>query len=178
MNSDTSNKIKLITLIGMMGSGKTSCGRVLADKLGISFIDIDSIIETKESLKISEIFKKFGEKYFRSIEEKVIYVKINEHLKQNVKAIISLGGGGFESKKTRKLLLNNSTVIWLNTDIKDISKRIGNAFNRPMIKGDVEKNIKILLNKRIKNYQKSHLKINTDDLSINDLCDKIIKDIS
>ena len=113
----TKNNIKLITLVGMMGSGKTSCGSVLAKKLGISFIDIDTIIELEENLKISEIFKKFGEKHFRLIEEKVIFLKVSEYLRQNVKAIISLGGGGFESKKTREFLLNNSKVIWLNADI-------------------------------------------------------------
>ena len=177
MNSIISNNIKLITFVGMMGSGKTSCGSVLAKKLGISFLDTDSIIELEENLKISEIFKKFGEKHFRLIEEKVIYLKINQYLKQNLKAIISLGGGGFESKKTRKFLLNNTKVIWLNTDIKILSKRVGNAFNRPMIKGNIETNIQMLLNKRIKNYQKSHIKINTENLSINDLCNKIIKGI-
>ena len=178
MNSNITNNIKLITLIGMMGSGKTSCGSVLAKKLSISFIDIDNIIEIEENLKISEIFNKFGEDYFRSIEEKIIYLKINQHLKQNIKAIISLGGGGFESKKSRDFLLNNTKVIWLNTNIKVLSKRVGKASNRPMIKGNVETNIEMLLNKRIKNYQKAHLKINTDNLSINDLCDKIIEDIS
>ena len=178
MNSNTTNNIKLITLIGMMGSGKTSCGSVLAKKLGIGFIDIDSIIEIEENLKISEIFNKFGEDYFRSKEEEVIYLKINQYLKQNIKAIISLGGGGFESKQSRKILLSNTKVIWLNTDVKVLTKRVGNALNRPMIKGNVEKNIAMLLQKRIKNYQKSHIKINTYNLSINDLCDKIIKGIS
>ena len=178
MNKVKNNNFNLITLIGMMGSGKTSCGSILAKKLGVSFIDIDSIIELEEKLKINEIFDRYGEKYFRLLEEKLIFLKIRECLKQNIKAIISLGGGGFESKKTRKFLLNNSKVIWLNTDIKILSKRIGNAFNRPMIKGNVETNLKMLLDKRIKNYQKSHLKINTDNLSINDLCDKIIKGIS
>ena len=177
MNNKISNNINLVTLIGMMGSGKTSCGSVLARKLGIRFIDVDSIIETEENLKISEIFNKFGEKYFRSIEERVINLKINQYLKQNLKAIISLGGGGFESKKTRDFLLSNTKVIWLNTDIKILRQRVGDALDRPMIRGDIERNIGILLNKRIKNYQKSHLKINTDNLSINDLCDKIIKGI-
>ena len=177
MNSMTNNNIKIITLVGMMGSGKTSCGNELAKKLGISFIDTDSIIELEENLKISEIFKKFGEKHFRLIEEKVIFLKVSECLSQNVKAIISLGGGGFESKKTREFLLDNSKVIWLNSDIKVLSKRVGKAFNRPMIEGNVEANIEMLLNKRIKNYQKSHIKINTDNLSINDLCNKIIEGI-
>ena len=172
------NNISLVTLIGMMGSGKTSCGNILAKKLNINFIDIDSVVEAEENLKISEIFKKFGEKYFRSLEEKITFIKINECLKQNIKAIISLGGGGFENKKIREFLLNNSKVIWLNTDIKILSKRIGNASNRPMIKGNVETNIQILLNKRIKNYQKSHLKIDTGNLSIKNICDKIIKGIS
>ena len=178
MNKKKNNNIKLITLIGMMGSGKTSCGSVLAKKLNISFIDIDTIIEAEENLKISDIFRKFGEKYFRSIEEKVIYSKVNQFLEQSLDAIISLGGGGFESEKTRKFLLHNTKVIWLDADIKVLNKRVGNAFNRPMIKGNVEKNIEMLLNKRIKNYQKSHVKINTQNLSINDLCDKIIKGIS
>ena len=178
MNNEIRNKIKLITLIGMMGSGKTTCGSFLAKKLKISFIDIDSIIELEENLKISKIFNKFGEKYFRLIEEKVIFLKVNEYLKQNIKAVISLGGGGFESKKTREFLLTNSKVIWLNTDIKVLNKRVGKGFNRPMIKGNIETNIEMLLNKRIKNYKKAHLKINTDNLSINDLCDKIIEDIS
>ncbi len=178
MNNEISNNIKLITLIGMMGSGKTTCGSFLAKKLEISFIDIDSIIELEENLKINKIFNKFGEKYFRLIEEKVVFLKVNEHLAQNIKAVISLGGGGFESKKTREFLLNNSKVIWLNTDIKVLKKRVGKASNRPMIKGNIENNIEMLLNKRIKNYQKAHLKINTDNLSINDLCDKIIEDIS
>ena len=178
MNNVISNNFNLITLIGMMGSGKTSCGRILAKKLGVIFIDIDSIIELEEKLKINQIFDQFGEKYFRSIEERLTFLKIHECLKQNTKAIISLGGGGFESKKTREFLLSNSKVIWLNTDIKTLSKRVGNAFNRPMIKGNIEANIKMLLNKRIKNYQKSHLKVDTYNLSINDLCDKIIKGIS
>ena len=64
-----------------------------------------------------------------------------------------------------------------HTDIKILNKRVGNALNRPMIKGNVETNLEMLLNKRIKNYQKSHLKINTDNLSVNNICDKIIEGI-
>ncbi len=75
MNSITNNNIKLITLVGMMGSGKTSCGNVLAKKLGISFLDIDSIIELEENLKISEIFKKFGEEHFSFNRRKGYFFK-------------------------------------------------------------------------------------------------------
>ncbi len=178
MINEIRNNSNLITLIGMMGSGKTSCGSALAKKIGIEFVDIDTIIEEEENLKISEIFCKFGEKHFRLIEKEIIFFKINECLRQNVKAIISLGGGAFENEKTRKFLLNNSKVIWLSADVKILIKRLGNAFNRPMIKGNVEAKIEMLLNRRTKNYEKSHLKIDTDGLSIDDLCDKIIKGIS
>ncbi len=75
MNSMRNNNIKLITLVGMMGSGKTSCGSALAKKLGISFIDIDSIIELEENLKISEIFKKFGERIFSFNRRKGYFFK-------------------------------------------------------------------------------------------------------
>ena len=162
----------------MMGSGKTSCGNALAKKIGFNFIDIDNIIEREEKLKINEIFDKFGEKYFRFLEEKMTFFEINNCMRNNIKTIVSLGGGGFENKKIRKFLLDNSKVIWLSTDIKILTKRVGNAFNRPMIRGNVKINLEMILNKRIKNYRKSHLKINTDGLSINDLCDKIIKGIS
>lgn len=177
MNNEIINYNNLITLIGMMGSGKTTCGRALAKKIGAKFVDIDTVIEKEENLKISEIFSKFGEKYFRNIEEKIISFEINNFIKHNVKAIVSLGGGAFENKKTRKLLLGNTKVIWLNADIKILKNRVGNAFDRPMIKGNVETKIEMLLNKRIRNYKKSHFKIDTNGLSINDLCDKIIKGI-
>ena len=169
---------KTIVLVGLMGSGKTALGKRLAVALGRTFVDSDTIIEEEENLKISEIFCKFGEKHFRLIEKEIIFFKINECLRQNVKAIISLGGGAFENEKTRKFLLNNSKVIWLSADVKILIKRLGNAFNRPMIKGNVEAKIEMLLNRRTKNYEKSHLKIDTDGLSIDDLCDKIIKGIS
>ena len=74
------NKNNLITLIGMMGSGKTSCGSILAKKIGFNFIDTDSIIEKEKNLKINEIFDKFGEYYFRFLEEKVIYLYIQQLL--------------------------------------------------------------------------------------------------
>ena len=62
MNNFINNNFNLITLIGMMGSGKTSCGSILAKKLGVSFIDIDTVIELEEKLKIKQIFDQFGEK--------------------------------------------------------------------------------------------------------------------
>ena len=170
--------IDIITLVGMMGSGKTNCGKILAKKLNFMFFDIDNIIETEENLLINEIFETYGEKYFRSIEEKTIFESVDKCLKQNIRAIISLGGGGFESKKTRNFLLKNSRVIWLDASVDVLIDRVGKAKNRPMIQGEINNTIKKLLDERIKNYQQSHLKINTNHSSFDAICDKIIIGIS
>ena len=101
--------MKTITLTGMMGAGKTTVAKVLAEKLNIKFIDIDSFIEQNEEQKISEIFSNKGEEYFRKIEKETIrniFIPIPENL------VISLGGGALENDETREFLLKNSNVIY------------------------------------------------------------------
>ena len=88
---------KNIVLLGMMGSGKSTIGYLLSNKINSDFYDIDKIIEEEEGLKITEIFENKGENYFRKIEEKIC-LKI---LKFN-KKIISLGGGSFLNNKIRE----------------------------------------------------------------------------
>ena len=96
MNSIINLNIKLISLVGMMGSGKT-CGSVLAKIIGMSFVDIDSIIESEEDLKISR-FLTVWRRIFSSKRREDYFDKINEYFGKNIKAVISLGGGGFERK--------------------------------------------------------------------------------
>ena len=84
---------KNIVLIGMMGSGKSSIGKILSKKLNLEFIDIDSKIEEKENMTISQIFETKGEEYFRKLEE---IISINNLKLQN--KVISLGGGGYINK--------------------------------------------------------------------------------
>ena len=134
----------VIALVGMMGSGKSKCGNLLAKILNYTFFDIDKIIETEQDLKIGQIFKKFGENYFREVEEKTILKKVQQILKNKENAILSLGGGAFDSNITRKQLLDNTKVVWLDAPLNTLAKRIGNGENRPMLKDNILENLKFI----------------------------------
>ena len=119
---------KNIVFLGMMGSGKTSIGKLTSKKLKLDFYDIDELIENKLKKKISEIFTLKGEKFFRNIEEKIT-LKI---LKQKQKVVVSLGGGAFLNKNIQKEILNNHISFWLYCDDKTLIQRIKNSHKRPI----------------------------------------------
>ena len=167
-----------VTLIGMMGTGKSKFGRLVANILKFSFYDIDHLIEKKFKMTIKELFQKHGELFFRQIEKKTIKDLILKINKNNEKVIISLGGGGFDNKDTRKLLLKNTNVIWLNTPINVLVERVGNGYKRPMIKGNTRDSIVQLLEKRTKFYSLCHNEVNTNGLSQNQVTEKLIDLIS
>ena len=108
---------KNIVLIGMMGSGKSSIGKILSKKLDLTFIDIDQKIEETEDCKISEIFTKYGEKYFRKIEEKISLKFLSSE-----NSVISLGGGGFINTSIRKMCKKNCLSFWLDWKNETIIK--------------------------------------------------------
>ena len=115
---------KNIVLIGMMGSGKSSIGKLLSKQLNLDFIDIDNKIEKSENCTISDIFIKKGENYFREIEKKI---SINCLELEN--KIISLGGGGFINESIRKQCFKNCSTIWLNWKNETLMRRINNSKN-------------------------------------------------
>ena len=163
-----------ITLVGMMGTGKSKFGRLVANNLNLNFYDIDSLIEKKFKITIKLIFQKYGELFFREVEKETIKNLIFKINKNNEKVIISLGGGGFDNSETRKLLLNNTFVIWLNTPLNILVQRVGDGSKRPMIKGNTRDAIEKLLKKREKFYQLCHHQFNTNKLSQNQITEKII----
>ena len=117
-NKELKNKLRElnknnIALIGHMGSGKSSLGNFIANKLDFEHIDTDNQIIKFEEKSIAEIFNENGEKYFRLIEKKIISRLIN---KKNV--ILSLGGGSILSSETRKILKKNTITIFLDVDLK------------------------------------------------------------
>ena len=176
-NSNIHSK-KIITFIGMMGTGKSKFGRLIAKNFNFTFYDIDSLIEKKFNNTIRNLFQENGEKFFRQVEENIIKELIFTISQTNQNSVISLGGGAFDNVSTRTLLLKNSHVVWLNTPIETLVNRIGDGSKRPMIKGDVKKSISALLKKRIKYYSLCHDQLNTDKLNQNQIIEKIIKIIS
>ena len=160
---------KNIVFLGMMGSGKSSIGFLVSKKLKLDFYDIDDCIEKDLGMKISQIFEKKGEDFFRKAEEK-ISLKI---LKKN-NAVISLGGGTFLNNNIKKIILKNHISFWLKWNSQTLIKRIKNSKKRPLVAGVTELNLLNLIKKRSNVYSKALYKINCDGLSKSDVVKKII----
>jgi len=167
-----------VTLIGMMGTGKSKFGRQIANILKFNFYDVDHMVEKEFNMTIKELFQKHGEIFFRKIEKNTIFDLILKINKNKEKVIISLGGGGFDNKETRKLLLSNTNVIWLNTPVDVLVQRVGDGSKRPMIKGKTRDSILQLLKIRTKYYSLCHNQINTYKLNQNQVTEKLINLIS
>jgi shikimate kinase len=118
-----------IVLIGLMGAGKTTVGRRLAQRLGLPFVDADEEIETAAGMTISEIFATFGEPYFRDGERRVIARLIDGSPK-----VIATGGGAFMNDKTRALILDRATAVWLEADLETLVDRVRRRTTRPLLK--------------------------------------------
>ena len=166
---------KKIVLIGMMGSGKTTVGRILSKRLKINFIDTDVLIEKKCGIKIKKIFDKYGEEYFRHKEEKII---LDILLNNKKPGIIALGGGAFLNKKLQKIILKDTISIWLDVSIDLIHKRCKKTNRRPLLNEknnnkNLKKIIKDLLKKRKPMYSKAKFIVKTNEKPI-EVCDKIL----
>ena len=159
---------KNLVLLGMMGSGKSIIGYLLSKNLNIEFMDVDEIIEKEEGCKISKIFEKKGEIYFRQIEE-----KISLKLLRSNKKIISLGGGGFINDNIRNEVLSNHISFWLNWNNSTLFNRIKNSKKRPIAINLTKNEIKKLIFERSKIYSVANFKINCEKFSKNEIVKKI-----
>ena len=166
---------KKIVLIGMMGSGKTTVGRILSKRLKLNFIDTDILIEKKCGINIRKIFDKYGEEYFRRKEEKII---LDILLNNKKPSVIALGGGAFLNKRLKKIILKETISIWLDASIGLICKRCKRSNQRPLLKKknnnkNLRKIIKDLLKKRKPIYSKAKFIVKTNEKPIK-VCDKIL----
>ena len=159
-----------LVFLGMMGSGKSSIGYLVSKNLKIDFIDVDNEIEKKTGLKISKIFEKEGEKYFRQIEE----AETLKYLK-NKQTVISLGGGAFLNNRIKKEVLNNHISFWLNWDIKTLINRIKDSKKRPIANKSSISEIEDLIKKRSIIYSKAMYKIDCENLTKSEIVKKVIK---
>ena len=161
---------KNLVFLGMMGSGKSSIGKLVSKKLDLPFIDIDSLIVENIGMSISEIFEKKGENYFRNIEEKITLKCLKK-----IKNVISLGGGGFINTRIRKEILSNHFSFWLNWDDSILIRRIKGSKKRPLVFKSTDQEIRTIIKDRSKIYSNAQFKINCNKLTKNEIVKKIIK---
>jgi shikimate kinase len=161
---------KNLILLGMMGAGKSTLGKIVAKKKTLKFIDTDLNIEKNCSMTISEIFKKKGENFFRIQEEK----EVLESLKKS-KTIIAIGGGAFINKKIRDLILKDCISIWLDVNLETLKKRTKWNKKRPLLNGkNIQDTIKKLYIERKNIYKLATHRINCSNLSKENIIKKII----
>ena len=123
-----------IVLIGMMGAGKTSIGRALADLMSVPFFDSDAEIESAAGCSVAQIFSDYGEAEFRRMEQEV-----TARLLERDSCLLSLGGGAFMDEQTRARIKQRAFSVWLRVEPEILLKRVLRHGNRPLLKGDAPK---------------------------------------
>ena len=161
---------KNLVFLGMMGSGKSSLGSLVAKRLKLNFVDIDKEIEKNLNITIKKIFEIRGEDYFRKIEEQITLKK----LKLN-STVISLGGGAFINNNIRKEIIKNHLSFWLNWDDKILLNRIKNSKKRPLSSSATDTELIDLIKKRSNFYSKALYEIRCDNLTKSEIVNKIIE---
>jgi shikimate kinase len=161
---------KNLVLLGMMGCGKSTIGRLLAKKLDFRFIDIDAEIENKTNTKITELFKKNGEASFRRLEQKT-----SLHFLSKINCVISLGGGGFINDIIRSETEKKSITFWLNWKNKTLIERIRNNKKRPLTLHLNDYKLKNLMNTRSEIYSKSKYKIECENMTKLEIANEIMR---
>jgi len=159
-----------LVFLGMMGSGKSSIGSLVAKKLNLNFVDVDKEIEKELGLSILKIFETKGEDYFRKFEEK----KTLKILKSN-STVISLGGGAFINKVIRKEVLKNHISFWLNWDNETLINRIKNSEKRPIAFKSTDNELIDLIKKRSNIYSKALYEIKCDRMSKIEIVKEVLK---
>ena len=159
-----------LVFLGMMGSGKSSIGSLVAKKLKLNFVDIDKEIEKNLNISIKKIFEVKGEDYFRKIEEQTTLKKLKLS-----STVISLGGGAFINNNIRKEIIKNHISFWLNWNDGILLNRIKRSKKRPLASNATDAELIDLIQKRSNIYSKALYEIKCDNFTKNEIVNKIIE---
>lgn len=173
-NNEVSLKGKNIILIGFMGVGKTTVGKLVAKILQREFIDVDEEIEKEYGMPVTEIFNKLGEKAFREKEKSLIISLCGQKNK-----VLSPGGGSFLQDEIRNVCLSTSIVIFLDLSFEGWKDRLDLIIDsRPVLQGKSVKEMEELFNSRQEIYSNHHLKVVTDNMDANVIASHIINKLT
>ena len=163
-----------IVLVGLMGAGKTTVGRRLAEKLSLAFIDADHEIELAAGQTIPEIFAQHGEAYFRDGERKVI-----ARLLENGAQVLATGGGAFMNAETRTTIKRNAISIWLRADFDLLMRRVRRRSNRPLLQNDdPEAVMRKLIAERYPVYAEADITVDSRDVAHTSIVNSIIRSLA
>jgi shikimate kinase len=159
-----------VVLVGMMGAGKSSIGRRLAERLGIGFADADTEIEVAHRMSIPDIFDTYGEAYFRAGEARVI-----ARLLDSGPQVLATGGGAFMNADTRSAIAAKGVSVWLNADLDVLMRRIKRRHNRPLLKSDDPgETLRRLIGERYPIYAQAEITVQSRDVPHEKIVEEII----
>ena len=157
-----------VVLVGAMGAGKTTVGRLVADALGVGFLDTDEVVERDAGRSVSEIFIDDGEEHFRDLERRAVAESLVHH-----DGVLALGGGAVLDVTTRELL-DGHRVVFLRVGLSDAAKRVGLGVSRPLLLGNVRGRIKQLLDERTPIYEGvAQHAVDTDGLTAAEVAERV-----
>lgn len=169
MSTDTPHLSRSITLVGLMGAGKSKIGKALSEVFAVPFIDTDDFIEEIAGMAIPTIFELYGEEKFREIEAREIAKLVTDK-----PVILSTGGGAFISDNTRAILKKDTLSVWLKADPATLAGRISNTASRPLLRDrDPIDVLTELSETRSPYYQEADIIIDTDGLSLASAIEKV-----
>ncbi|MFT4097521.1 MAG: 3-dehydroquinate synthase [Rhodoblastus sp.] len=158
-----------IVLVGMMGCGKTSAGRRLAERLGLPFVDADHEIEAAHQMTIAEIFARYGEPYFRDGERRVM-----ARLLASGPNVVATGGGAFMNEQTRGRIADSGISVWLRAEFDVLMKRVRRRPTRPLLQNpDPEGTLRRLMDERYPVYAGASVTVETRDAHF----DAVVEDV-
>jgi shikimate kinase len=160
-----------IVLVGLMGAGKSTIGRRLAQKLGLEFTDADAEIERAAGKTVPDIFRDHGEAYFRDGERKVI-----ARLLESGPQVLATGGGAFMNEETRHNIARRGISVWLKADVDLLMMRVRRRDNRPLLKAeDPEEIMRQLIAQRYPVYGHADVTVESRDVPHNSIVSDVIR---
>lgn len=164
------SKCNNIILIGFMGVGKTTVGKLLAQRVGYRFVDVDQVIEKETGFSIPEIFSRYGEGYFRQLEKQAI-----RRLLTPSGIVLATGGGAVMDPSNFSFLMENGCVVALDAREETLWERLKSCKDRPMLYSDnPREKMRALLEMRRPVYYKAHFVVRVDGKSPKEVVDEII----